>query len=86
MEVFYPDFWKKKKEGKINREIDYKLFYSFGFVWIPIGIAFMTLGISYISIGLAYCDKWKKEDKRKFERIVLIVNKLLILESWGEIH
>ena len=62
---------KRKKEGTINKDIDYKVFYSLGFVWIPIGIvfmiavnpaigiAFMGLGISYIAIGLSNRDKWK---------------------------
>jgi hypothetical protein len=68
-------YWKKNKEGTINREIDYKAFYSLGFVWIPIGvvfmivvnpaigIAFMAIGISYIAIGLANRDKWKKKEE-----------------------
>ena len=62
---------KKKKEETINKDIDYKVFYLLGFVWMPIGIvfiiavnpaigiAFMGLGISYIVIGLANRDKWK---------------------------
>jgi tryptophan-rich sensory protein len=68
-------YWKKKKEGKIDRDIDYKVFYSLGFVWMPIGIvfmiavnpaigiAFMALGFSYIAIGLANRDKWKNKEK-----------------------
>ena len=68
-------FWKKKKDGTINREINYKAFYSIGIIWIPVGvvfmiavnpalgIAFMAIGISYMAIGLANRDKWKnKED------------------------
>ena len=62
---------KKKKEETINKDIDYKVFYLLGFVWMPIGIvfiiavnpaigiAFMALGIAYIAIGLSNRDKWK---------------------------
>ena len=65
--------FKKKKEGKTG-EINYKIFFIVGLVWIPIGsvymiavnlvmgIAFMGLGVSYIAIGLANKDKWKKEE------------------------
>ena len=64
---------KKKKEGKTG-EINYKIFFILGLVWIPIGsvymitintaigIAFMGLGVAYIAIGLANKDKWKKEE------------------------
>ena len=64
-------YQKKNKEETINRNIDYKVFFSLGFVWIPIGIvfmiavntvigiAFMGIRISYIVIGLANRDKWK---------------------------
>ncbi len=63
--------FKRRKEGKIG-EINYKIFFILGFVWIPIGsvymitintaigIAFMGLGVAYIAIGLANKDKWKK--------------------------
>ena len=63
--------FKKRKEGKTG-EINYKIFFILGFVWIPIGsvymitintaigIAFMGLGIAYMAIGLANKDKWKK--------------------------
>ena len=65
--------FKKKKEGKTG-EINYKIFFILGLVWIPIGsvymitintaigIAFMGLGVAYIAIGLANKDKWKKEE------------------------
>jgi hypothetical protein len=66
-------FWKKKKEGKIDREIDYKTFFSIGIIWLPVGVVFMitvnpaigialmAIGISYIAIGLANKDKWKNK-------------------------
>ena len=52
-------FWKKKKEGKINREIDYKIFYSLGFLWITIGIVFMiavnpAIKIAFMALGILY--------------------------------
>ncbi len=65
--------FKKKKEGKTG-EVNYKIFFILGLVWIPIGIvymitintaigiAFMGLGVVYIAIGLANKDKWKKEE------------------------
>ena len=34
-------YQKKNKEETINRNIDYKVFFSLGFVWIPICIVFM---------------------------------------------
>ncbi len=66
-------FWKKKKEGTINRKINYKAFFSIGLIWLPagvvfmiavnpaLGIAFMAIGISYMAIGLANRDKWEKK-------------------------
>jgi len=65
--------FKKRKEGKTG-EINYKVFFFIGLVWIPIGsvymiavnfvmgIVFMCMGVSYIAIGLANKDKWKKEE------------------------
>jgi hypothetical protein len=64
--------FKKKKEGKIG-EPNYQVFFSLGFVWIPVGVVFMitinpalgvvfmVLGLSYIAIGLANRDKWEKK-------------------------
>ena len=63
-----------KKNGGKTREINYKVFFIIGLVWIPIGsvymiavnlvigIAFMGMGGSYIAIGLANKDKWNKEE------------------------
>jgi len=63
--------FKRKKEGKMG-ELNYRVFFNIGMVWIPvgivfmiainpaIGIAFMALGITYFAIGLANSDKWKK--------------------------
>ena len=65
--------FKRRKEGKTG-EINYKIFFIIGLVWIPVGsvymitintvmgIAFMGLGIAYIAIGLANKDKWKKDE------------------------
>jgi len=65
--------FKKRKEAKTG-EINYKIFFIIGLVWIPIGcvymiavnlvmgITFMGLGVAYIAIGLANKDKWKKEE------------------------
>jgi hypothetical protein len=66
--------FKKKKEGKIG-EPNYKVFFSIGFVWLPVGVVFMItinfvmgivfmgLGASYIAIGLANRDKWEKKEE-----------------------
>jgi len=65
--------FKNKKEGKTG-EINYKILFIIGLVWIPvgsvymiavnflIGIAFIGMGVIYIAIGLANKDKWKKEE------------------------
>jgi hypothetical protein len=67
---------KKKEEDKVT-EPDYKVFYSIGFIWIPVGVVFMiavnralglvfiALGIAYMTIGLANKDKWKKKKDEK---------------------
>jgi hypothetical protein len=64
--------WKMKKEGKIG-EPNYKVFFTVGIAWIPIGVAimitilpaagmaFMCMGIIYMVIGLANRDKWDKK-------------------------
>ena len=68
-------FLKKKENGTINREIDYKAFYLIGMIWIPvgfvflitinitIGIAFFGMGIAYIAIGLYNRDKWGRKNE-----------------------
>jgi len=65
---------KKKKDGKIE-EPNYQAFFSFGIIWIPIGIVFMitihpaagmafvAMGIVYMAIGLANRDKWEKKEE-----------------------
>ena len=64
--------YKKKKEGKMG-EPNYQAFFSFGIIWIPIGVvfmitihpaagmAFMAMGLVYMAIGLANRDKWEKK-------------------------
>jgi hypothetical protein len=68
-------FFKKKENGRINKEIDYKAFYLIGIIWIPVGIVFMitinlTIGIAsigmgtaYMAIGLSNRDKWERKNE-----------------------
>ena len=66
----------KRKE----KETDYKVFYTLGFVWLPMGIIFLALdslrvmgivflclGASYLAIGLANKDKWAKSKESSKE-------------------
>lgn len=60
----------RRKEVSEDKEINYKVFYFVGLIWLPVGVVFMTsinfvmgivfmvLAISYIAIGLANRDKW----------------------------
>ena len=63
---------RKRREKKI----DYKVFFTLGIVWLPMGIIFLVidslrtmsivflcLGASYLAIGLANKDKWAKSSK-----------------------
>jgi hypothetical protein len=65
--------WKWKSEG-INREPDYRDYFSMGICFLPVGIvltaafgpgfiAFVGFGIIYMAIGLANKDKWKDNAK-----------------------
>ena len=71
--IFFIVLYKKKKEGKMG-EPKYKVFFTIGIAWIPIGVvfmitvhpvigmSFMALGVSYMAIGLANRNKWNKEE------------------------
>ena len=62
--------WKKRG---IVGEPNYQVFFTLGFVWLPvgvvfmlavnlgIGVAFMALGAAYLAIGLANRDKWTQK-------------------------
>ena len=62
--------WRKRG---IVGEPNYQVFFTLGFVWLPVGVvfilavnpaigfAFMALGIAYLAIGLANRDKWEKK-------------------------
>lgn len=58
--------WKIKK-GK-NTTPDYRMFFIFGCIWLPLGIAtentaFWIMGLAFLIIGLANRKKWKKQTK-----------------------
>ena len=62
--------WRKRG---IVGEPNYKVFFTLGFVWLPVGVvfmlavnpaiggAFMGMGAAYLAIGLANRDKWEKK-------------------------
>ncbi len=59
-----------KKDWK--REVDYRMYFNMGIIWLPLGIVFYLLfgsmiglwfifmGIVYLSIGMKNKDKWGK--------------------------
>jgi len=63
-----------------EKKTDYKVFFTMGSVWLPIGIIFLALdslrpmgiiflclGASYLAIGLANKDKWAKSKESSKE-------------------
>lgn len=63
-----------------EKKTDYKVFFTLGIVWLPMGIIFLAidslrtmgiiflgLGASYLAIGLANKDKWAKAKKSSKE-------------------
>ena len=62
--------WRKRG---IVGEPNYQVFFTLGFVWLPVGVvfmlavnpaigfAFMALGTAYLAIGLVNRGKWEKK-------------------------
>lgn len=82
---------------KERKEPDYRVFFTLGLIWLPLGIVFFTsmsnptflgLGTVFLIIGLANRDKWKKQptvfsDKNKLITLILIGTALLVLLTLG---
>jgi glucose uptake protein GlcU len=63
-----------------EKKTDYKVFFTMGIVWLPMGILFLALdslrpmgiiflglGAGYLAIGLANKDKWAKSKESSKE-------------------
>ena len=64
-------FYMMRTKKDVEKETDYQVIFTVGFIWFPVGVVFMNtvnpalgialmaLGIVYIAIGLAHRDTWK---------------------------
>jgi hypothetical protein len=69
-----------------NREVDYRVYFNMGIIWLPLGIIFYTIfknligafffiiGVVYLAIGLKNKDKWGKPQKISpiYQKVLMI--------------